>query len=124
MSWLALRNIGKLTQQNKAAIVLLIFSALLVFFDPTASLIFAIPRQALSVLMLIYLTLVPFYLMKNRPAYIGGIIIAAFVVFFFRTRIPSPSLPIVPILQYFLAFFSLLSFRQAGRTAASAEHSA
>lgn len=117
----SLRKIENLTQQNKAAIILLIFSALLVFFDPTASLIFQIPRQALSVLMIVYLTLVPLYLIKNRPAYIIGIIVAAFVVFFFRTRIPSPSLPIVPILQYFLAFFSLISFRQVGRTAVSGE---
>ncbi|HEY4674362.1 MAG TPA: hypothetical protein VIH03_09365 [Nitrososphaerales archaeon] len=114
-------EIQKLTSQNKGAILLLIFSALLVFFDPTASLIFDLPRQVLEVLTLIYVVLVPLYLIRNRPAYVIGIIVAVFVVFFFRTRIPSPSLPIVPILQYFLAFFSLLSFRQAGLRIETAE---
>jgi len=68
----------------------------------------------LEVLTLIYVVLVPLYLIRNRLAYVIGIIVAVLVVFFFRTSIPSPSLPIVPILQYFLAFLSLLSFRQAG----------
>jgi len=86
----------------------------MIFFDPTASLIFDLPRQILEVLTLIYIILIPLYLIRNRPAYVIGMIVAAFVVFFFRTRIPSPSLPFVPILQYFLAFFSLLSFKQAG----------
>ena len=114
-------EIQKLTSQNKGAILLLIFSALLIFFDPTASLIFDLPRQVLGGLTLVYLILVPLYLIRNRPAYVIGIIVAAFVVFFFRTRIPSPSLPIVPILQYFLAFFSLLSFRRVALRIETAE---
>lgn len=109
-------EIQKLTQQNKAATVLLIFSAVLVFFDPTASLIFDIPRQGLTILVVIYAVLVPLYIIKNRAAYMIGIIIAAFVIFFYRTRIPSPSLPIVPILQYFLGFFTLISFAQTRRS--------
>jgi hypothetical protein len=107
-------EIQKLTSQNKSAILLLIFSALLIFFDPTASLIFDLPRQLLEVIALIYVMLIPLYLTRKRPAYVIGIFVAAFVVFFFRTRIPSPSLPIVPILQYFLAFFSLLCLRKTG----------
>ena len=114
-------EIQKLTSQNKGAILLLIFSALLIFFDPTAKLIFDLPRQVLEGLTLVYLILVPLYLIRNRPAYVIGITMAAFVVFFFRTSIPSPSLPIVPILQYFLAFFSLLSFRQVALRIETAE---
>src|SRR3972149_3787544 len=114
-------KIQKLTQQNKTAILLLIFSAVLVFFDPTASLIFDIPRQALTVLAVIYAVLVPLYAIKNRAAYIIGIFIAAFVVFFYRTRIPSPSLPIVPILQYFLGFFTLISLAQTRKSNIAAE---
>ena len=105
----------KLTQQNKVATLLLIFSAVLVFFDPTASLILGIPRQVLTILAVTYAVLVPLYVIKNRAAYMIGIILAAFVIFFYRTRIPSPSLPVVPILQYFLGFFTLLSFAQTRR---------
>jgi hypothetical protein len=84
-------EIQKLTSQNKSAILLLIFSALLIFFDPTASLIFDLPRQLLEVIALIYVMLIPLYLTRKRPAYVIGIFVAAFVVFFFRTRIPSHS---------------------------------
>ncbi|MBI2127332.1 MAG: hypothetical protein HYU02_08510 [Thaumarchaeota archaeon] len=93
----------------------------MVFFDPTASLIFGIPRQALTGLVVIYAVLVPLYIIKSRAAYVVGIIVAVFVIFFYRTRIPSPSLPVVPILQYFLGFFTLISFAQTRRSNITAE---
>lgn len=92
-----------------SATMLLLFSGLLIYFDLDGTFVGGIPKETIVVTELIYLLLVPLYLKRVRPAYVVGTVMAAFIAFGYRGGYLGP---VIPMLQYFLGFFSMISFTE------------
>lgn len=102
----------KYSQRVVVSTMLLLFSAFLIYFDNAGAFIGGIPRQSIIVVELLLLSLIPLYLRRIRIGYVVGILIAGFVAFSYRGEFFGPA---IPILSYFLAFFSLLAFIETGK---------
>jgi len=96
----------KPSQKVTVSTMLLLFSALLIYFDNSGAFIGGIPRETIVVVELIFLSLIPLYLKRIRAGYIIGMLVAGFVAFSYRGEFFGPA---IPILQYFLGFFSILA---------------
>tara|TARA_Y100001949_G_scaffold175608_1_gene185829 strand:+ start:1173 stop:1427 length:255 start_codon:yes stop_codon:yes gene_type:complete len=71
---------------------------------------YGIPNELIVPIYITQLALTPAYLKRNKFAYILGMIIAVFVALTYRDA--TTIARTIPILQYFLAFFSLLAYRE------------
>lgn len=100
--------VRKMRSSQKVTIstMLLLFSALLIYFDNSGAFIEGIPRETIVVVELIFLSLIPLYLKRIRAGYIIGMLVAGFVAFSYRGDFFGPA---IPIFQYFLGFFSILA---------------
>ena len=99
-----------ITQKVLTATILVFFSGVLIFFDEGGNFMYGIPRELIIPIYLIQISLAPLYLKKYKSAYLVGIIVAVFVAFTYRDA--TILARTIPILQYFLGFFSILAYRE------------
>ena len=92
------------------ASMLIFFSGLLIFFDEGGSFMYGIPREFIIPIYILQLSLAPLYLKRYKSVYMLGIITAIFVAFTYRDN--SLIARTIPILQYFIAFSTLLAYRE------------
>ena len=71
---------------------------------------YGIPNELILPVYIIQLALVPVYLKRYKIGYIIGIGIAIFVALTYRDA--TALARTIPIIQYFLTFFSLLAYRE------------
>tara|TARA_B100001013_G_scaffold222140_1_gene135749 strand:+ start:661 stop:1038 length:378 start_codon:yes stop_codon:yes gene_type:complete len=104
----------KLTQKNITTLLLSFFSGLLIYFDLggyfTKFIVWEIPRGTILGVSFLYLLLIPLYIRKVRESFLLVAFVAVFVAVFYRGESFGP---LIPIMNYFLAFFSILSYRDA-----------
>ena len=90
--------------------MLVLFSGLLIFVDQGGDFMYGIPRELIVPIYIIQLCLVPAYLRKYKYAYIIGAILSIFIAFTYRDA--TIIARFIPILQYFLVYFSILAYRE------------
>lgn len=100
----------KLTHKNIAGLLLAFFSGLLIYFDLGGYFVLEIPRETVIGVSFIYLLLIPLYIRKIKESFLLGAFLALFVAFFYRGEVFGP---LIPIMNYFLAFFNILLYRDA-----------
>ena len=71
---------------------------------------YGIPIELILPIYIIQLALIPAYLKRYEVAYIIGMIVAIFVALTYRDA--TTIARTIPILQYFLAFFSFLAYKE------------
>jgi hypothetical protein len=98
----------KLTQKNIVTLLLSFFSGLLIYFDIGGYFVLGIPRETVLAASFLYLLLIPLYIRKIRESFLLVAFLALFVAFFYRGESFGP---LIPIMNYFLTFFSALSYR-------------
>ena len=92
---------NNISQKVLTSSIFVFFSGFLIFLDSGGFFMYGIPNELI----------VPIYItQRNKYAYILGMIIAVFVALTYRDA--TTIARIIPILQYFLAFFSLLAYRE------------
>ena len=98
---------NNISQKVLTSSIFVFFSGFLIFLDTGGFFMYGIPNELIVPIYITQLALTPAYLKRNEFAYILGMIIAVFVAFTYRDA--TTIARIIPILQYFLAFFSLLA---------------
>ena len=109
----SLRRIGinnNISQKVLTSSIFVFFSGFLIFLDTGGFFMYGIPNELIVPIYITQLALTPAYLKRNKFAYILGMIIAVFVALTYRDA--TTIARTIPILQYFLAFFSLLAYRE------------
>tara|TARA_B100000029_G_scaffold508496_1_gene595541 strand:+ start:55476 stop:55862 length:387 start_codon:yes stop_codon:yes gene_type:complete len=101
---------NNISQKVLTATIFLFFSGILIFLDVGGKFMYGIPTELILPIYIIQLALVPAYLKKYEIGYIIGIIISIFVAFSYRDA--TTLARTIPIIQYFLTFFSLLAYRE------------
>ena len=71
---------------------------------------YGIPNELILPVYIIQLALVPVYLKRYKIGYVVGIGVSIFVALAYRDA--TTLARTIPILQYFLTFFSLLAYRE------------
>ena len=107
------RRIGinnNISQKVLTSSIFVFFSGFLIFLDTGGFFMYGIPNELIVPIYITQLALTPAYLKRNKYAYILGMIIAVFVALTYRDA--TTIARIIPILQYILAFFSLLAYRE------------
>ena len=101
---------NNISQKVLTSSIFVFFSGFLIFLDSGGFFMYGIPNELIVPIYITQLALAPAYLKRNRFAYILGMIIAVFVALTYRDA--TTIARTIPILQYFLAFFSLLAYRE------------
>ena len=101
---------NNISQKVLTSSIFVFFSGFLIFLDSGGFFMYGIPNELIVPIYITQLALTPAYLKRNKYAYILGMIIAVFVALTYRDA--TTIARIIPILQYFLAFFSLLAYRE------------
>ena len=101
---------NNISQKVLTSSIFVFFSGFLIFLDSGGFFMYGIPNELIVPIYITQLALTPAYLKRNEFAYILGMIIAVFVAFTYRDA--TTIARTIPILQYFLAFFSLLAYRE------------
>ena len=71
---------------------------------------YGIPNELILPIYILQLSLVPVYLKRYEIGYIIGIVVSVFIALTYRDA--TTLARTIPILQYFLTFFSLLAYRE------------
>jgi len=101
---------NNISQKVITATIFLFFSGILIFLDVGGAFMYGIPNELILPIYVIQLALVPVYLKKYEIGYIIGIGVSVFVALTYRDA--TTLARTIPILQYFLTFFSLLAYRE------------
>ncbi len=101
---------NNISQKVLTSSIFVFFSGFLIFLDSGGFFMYGIPNELIVPIYITQLALTPAYLKRNKFAYILGMIIAVFVALTYRDA--TTIARTIPILQYFLAFFSLLAYRE------------
>ena len=101
---------NNISQKVLTATIFLFFSGILIFLDVGGAFMYGIPNELILPVYIIQLALVPVYLKRYKIGYIIGIGIAIFVALTYRDA--TTIARTIPIVQYFLTFFSLLAYRE------------
>tara|TARA_B100001750_G_scaffold29411_1_gene19876 strand:- start:30 stop:416 length:387 start_codon:yes stop_codon:yes gene_type:complete len=101
---------NNISQKVLTSTIFLFFSGTLIFLDTGGSFMYGVPIELILPIYIIQLALIPAYLKRYEVAYIIGMIVAIFVALTYRDA--TTIARTIPILQYFLAFFSFLAYKE------------
>ena len=101
---------NNISQKVITATIFLFFSGILIFLDVGGAFMYGIPDELVLPVYIIQLALVPVYLKRYKMGYVVGIGVSIFVALAYRDA--TTLARTIPILQYFLTFFSLLAYRE------------
>ena len=99
-----------ISQKVLTATIFLFFSGVLIFLDIGGAFMYGIPNELILPIYILQLSLVPVYLKRYEIGYIIGIVVSVFIALTYRDA--TTLARTIPILQYFLTFFSLLAYRE------------
>jgi len=101
---------NNISQKVLTATIFLFFSGVLIFLDIGGAFMYGIPNELILPIYILQLSLVPVYLKRYEIGYIIGIVVSVFIALTYRDA--TTLARTIPILQYFLTFFSLLAYRE------------